>query len=112
MESRGIPDSNITSSSATSNSPAFNARLNALTQWYATYYKDKQPWIQIYLNRKKKITRIATQGPADFVKQYYVAYSTDGITWLNYSRNGQVVVSVLLINYNNYLDTKLKSDRI
>ena len=68
------------------------------TQWYTHNIADKRPWIQIILNRKMKITGIATQGPAAFVKQYYVAYSTDGTTWQNYSRNGQVVVRVLLIN--------------
>ena len=92
MKSGAIPNNDITSSSSHSLEPAHGARLDNRTRWLYNKKSDKKPWIQIKLKKKMNITGIATQGDAGFIKQYYVAFSTDGTMWKNYTENGVVKV--------------------
>lgn len=51
---------------------------------------DRQPWLQINLNKIKKITGIVTQGAKTlgkemFVRAYVLEYSDDGTQWTKYT---------------------------
>ena len=92
MKSGRIPDKDITSSSSLTREPAHGARLDAGTRWLYRADHDKHPWIQIKLHRKKNITGVATQGAIGRITQYYIAFSTNGSTWQNYTENGLVKV--------------------
>ena len=92
MESGSIPDSDVTASSAlNSDSYASNARLNNKAAWVADWpRRDEHPWLQVKLQRRRKIAVIATQGfkgsrVSGFVRWYYVSYGDNGSYWRNYT---------------------------
>uniref|UniRef100_A0A8C1KC99 ferroxidase n=1 Tax=Cyprinus carpio TaxID=7962 RepID=A0A8C1KC99_CYPCA len=90
MESGLIKDTQITASSVASS-------LYQWHPWYARLNKNGtvnawQPWIQVDLKDKKKITGIITQGGKSlgnemFVSAYTLEYSEDGKRWTNYTND-------------------------
>ena len=77
MQSKRIPDENISSSSKlSSNHAPFYARLDGRRAWCSAP-GDKSPFIQILLDEEKLITGIKTQGSShDFswARKYDVKY--------------------------------------
>uniref|UniRef100_A0A8C1HP48 ferroxidase n=1 Tax=Cyprinus carpio carpio TaxID=630221 RepID=A0A8C1HP48_CYPCA len=97
MESGLIKDTQITASSVASSLYQWHpwyARLNkngTVNAWQAKN-NDTQPWIQVDLKDKKKITGIITQGGKSlgnemFVSAYTLEYSEDGKRWTNYTND-------------------------
>uniref|UniRef100_A0A8C1X8C2 Coagulation factor V n=1 Tax=Cyprinus carpio TaxID=7962 RepID=A0A8C1X8C2_CYPCA len=97
MESGLIKDTQITASSVASSLYQWHpwyARLNkngTVNAWQAKK-NDTQPWIQVDLKDKKKITGIITQGGKSlgnemFVSAYTLEYSEDGKRWTNYTND-------------------------
>ena len=93
-----IPDRDITASSAlNSDSAAFHARLGNAKAWIPSS-NDKHPWIQVNLQYSRNITAVTTQGfQGSFVKLYYVSHGDDGRNWKNYTVQGTIQVSTVLI---------------
>ena len=97
MENGNIPDSKITASSIQSAStPTKNGRLNYASgsSWCAGT-SDTNPYLQIDLQTLHIICAVSTQGnpQADqWVKNYTLKLSTDGIAWTDYKEGGQVKV--------------------
>jgi hypothetical protein len=70
-------------------------RLNGPTSWSARR-NDRNQWIQVDLGRQEVITMIATQGRHNFnqwVKSYFLSYSSNGVTFDDYKPDGIVKVS-------------------
>uniref|UniRef100_A0A8C2ID63 Coagulation factor V n=1 Tax=Cyprinus carpio TaxID=7962 RepID=A0A8C2ID63_CYPCA len=97
MESGLIKDTQITASSVASSLYQWHpwyARLNkngTVNAWQAKN-NDTQPWIQVDLKDKMKITGIITQGGKSlgnemFVSAYTLEYSEDGKRWTNYTND-------------------------
>ncbi|KAM4796369.1 discoidin, CUB and LCCL domain-containing protein 2 [Rhinophrynus dorsalis] len=98
MESGVIPDSQISSSSYlewTDNTGQNNvwksekARLKKTGPPWATSFNDEHQWLQIDLNKLKKITGIITTGSTMdkfnyYVSAYKIDYSEDGTRWTKY----------------------------
>lgn len=57
--------------------------------WYAAL-SDKTPYIQVNLRQRINVTGLATQASTSgqYVTQYRVSYSVDGMVWRNYTENG------------------------
>ena len=97
MESRSIPDNNITASSEkNANTPAKNGRLNYASgsSWCAGT-SDSNPYLQIDLQTLHIICAVSTQGNSQadqWVKTYKLQFSTNGSTWSDYKESGQVKV--------------------
>ena len=112
MENGDIRDAQITASSEfDGNHAAKQGRLNFLAvpgkagSWSART-NDVNQWIQVKLPGYTKITRFATQGRNAFnqwVKQYKLEYSEDGVSFHYYHEPGQSAAKVLrcLQRYNN-----------
>ena len=88
MQSKRIPDENITSSSmlSSNHAPSF-ARLNGRRAWCSAA-EDESPYIQILLDEEKLITTITTQGSSrDFswARKYFVRY-LEGGNWISYQQ--------------------------
>ena len=93
MGSGTIPDSKINASSIQSAStPATNGRLNyTLGSSWCAGTSDKNPYLQIDLQKLHIICAVSTQGNSQadqWVKTYTLQLSTDGITWTNYIELG------------------------
>ncbi|CAH3116208.1 unnamed protein product, partial [Pocillopora meandrina] len=96
MGSRTIPDGKITASSEQSvSTPAKNGRLNFTSgsSWCAGT-SDTNPYLQIDLQTLHIICAVSTQGNSQadqWVKNYTLQLSTNGITWTDYMEfSGQV----------------------
>ena len=112
MENGDIKDAQITASSEfDGNHAAKQGRLNFLAvpgkagSWSART-NDVNQWIQVKLPGYTKITQFATQGRNAFnqwVTQYKLEYSEDGVTFHYYHEPGQSAAKVLrrLQRYNN-----------
>uniref|UniRef100_A0A663NEH9 Discoidin, CUB and LCCL domain containing 2 n=1 Tax=Athene cunicularia TaxID=194338 RepID=A0A663NEH9_ATHCN len=102
MESGVIPDSQITASSILEWSnqtgqvniwkPA-NARLKRVGPPWAAFISDEHQWLQIDLNKEKKITGIITTGSTlaeyyYYVSAYRILYSNDAQKWTVYREAG------------------------
>ncbi|XP_068816291.1 discoidin, CUB and LCCL domain-containing protein 2 isoform X1 [Struthio camelus] len=102
MESRVIPDSHITASSILEWSdqagqvniwkPA-NARLKRPGPPWAAFISDEHQWLQIDLNKDKRITGIITTGSTlpeyyYYVSAYRILYSDDAQKWTVYREPG------------------------
>ena len=93
MMSGRLPNSRITASSQWDKNHASHlARLNhrrvghRMGAWSARR-NDRNQWLQVNFGRLMRITKIATQGRQDasqWVTQYYVSYSQDGIIFTDY----------------------------
>ena len=97
MESRKIPDTAISESSAWSPiHKGGKARLNLAGAWYAAL-NDKTPYIQVNLGQRTNITGLATQGySGSYVTRYQVSYSLDKSTWRYYRENSAIKVCYIL----------------
>lgn len=108
MESRAIPDAQISASSQWDvNHAAIQGRLNFLAgggkqgAWSAKY-NDQNQWLQADLGSSKKVTHLATQGrnAADqWVTSYKVEYSNDGASFQYYQEQGADKVCELSYTY-------------
>ncbi|XP_060077614.1 uncharacterized protein LOC132557141 [Ylistrum balloti] len=96
MESGHIAEKDITASSFTYEGNPCRARLNFSGIPYPlgsihggwTPIQDSDQWIQVSLNTSYKINQLMVQGQADedhWVTSFAITYSTDGITWVNYT---------------------------
>ncbi|NWS04670.1 DCBD2 protein, partial [Motacilla alba] len=102
MESGVIPDSHITSSSIlewpnqTGQVNIWkpeNARLKRIGPPWAAFISDEHQWLQIDLNKEKKITGIITTGSTlaehyYYVSAYRILYSDDAQKWTAYREPG------------------------
>ena len=101
MENGLLPNSAITASSVygASTHGAWLARLNNVPKgnsgaWSAASNKAGQ-WLQIDLGEERLLTNFATQGrpsSAQWVTSYTILFSSDSVTWTEYSKNGVVKV--------------------
>ena len=101
MESRSIPDNDITASTVSASTAAKNGRLNSPSSWCAGT-SDSNPYLQIDLQTLHIICAVSTQGNSkadQWVKTYKLKLSTDGSTWTDYKEGGQFKVR----SYNNLL---------
>uniref|UniRef100_A0A8C1F629 Coagulation factor V n=1 Tax=Cyprinus carpio carpio TaxID=630221 RepID=A0A8C1F629_CYPCA len=96
MESGLIKDTQITASSVASSLYQWHpwyARLNkngTVNAWQAKVNNDTQPWIQVDLKDKKKITGIITQGGKSLGNEMFVSNKFLGKRHSNTDSNGQV----------------------
>ncbi|NXA47226.1 DCBD2 protein, partial [Nothocercus julius] len=102
MESGVIPDSQITASSILEWSDQAgqvniwkpeNARLKRPGPPWAAFISDEQQWLQIDLNKEKRITGIITTGSTlpehyYYVSAYRILYSDDAQKWMVYREPG------------------------
>ena len=94
-----IPDSSISSSSASSAStPAKNGRLNYIggQSWCASS-RDSTPFLEVDLGSVHIICAVATQGNSQadkWVKTYRVMYTTDRKVWSVYHEQNREKVRV------------------
>ncbi|XP_021120467.1 lactadherin isoform X4 [Heterocephalus glaber] len=112
-----IPDRQITASSsykmwglrAFSWSPFF-ARLDNQGKFNAWTAQSNSPnaseWLQVDLGSQKQVTGIITQGARDFghiqyVASYKVAYSNNGVNWVEYKEPGAVDSKIFQGNLDN-----------
>lgn len=98
MANHRIKDSHITSSSQLSTSAAaVHARLNSARAW-SPASGDTTPWLQIDFVEQVTLNEIQIQGsPADdnWVKNFTVFFSDNGIYFQNYSWDGAITVRKL-----------------
>ena len=88
MNSKAIPDSDITHSSAEITKEGFTARLNTVGGWNPLPLAlDEEPWIQIFLKKKENDKRSNNT-------RHLLAYSQDGAAWQNYTEKGRLKVSL------------------
>ncbi|NXW31412.1 DCBD2 protein, partial [Phaetusa simplex] len=102
MESGVIPDSQITASSILEWSDQTgqvniwkpeNARLKRVGPSWAAFISDEHQWLQIDLNKEKRITGIITTGSTlaeyyYYVSAYRILYSDDAQKWTVYREPG------------------------
>ncbi|XP_024136860.1 milk fat globule EGF and factor V/VIII domain containing b isoform X5 [Oryzias melastigma] len=114
MEGGGIAESQISASSVRYSLLGLQrwgpelARLHKkglVNAWSAAAH-DKNPWIQINVQRKMRLTGIVTQGAsrmgsAEFIKAFKVASSLDGKTYTMYRTEGQRKDHVFVGNTDN-----------
>uniref|UniRef100_A0A3P9MR60 Milk fat globule-EGF factor 8 protein b n=1 Tax=Oryzias latipes TaxID=8090 RepID=A0A3P9MR60_ORYLA len=114
MEGGGIAESQISASSVRYSLLGLQrwgpelARLHKkglVNAWSAAAH-DKNPWIQINMQRKMRLTGIVTQGAsrmgsAEFIKAFKVASSLDGKTYTMYRTEGQRKDHVFVGNVDN-----------
>nr|XP_033797204.1 discoidin, CUB and LCCL domain-containing protein 2 isoform X2 [Geotrypetes seraphini] len=120
MESGVIPDSQITSSSflewtdnAGNNNvwSAKNARLKKAGHPWAASLTDEHQWLQIDLNKEKKITGIVTAGSSlaqyyFYVAEYRVLHSSDGQKWAAFREPGTDQDKIFQGNTNYYQEVR------
>ena len=98
MQSKDIPDANITASSKlTSNHSPVLARLDGQGAWCSAP-NDSSPYIQIQFGKKKLITMVITQGSFEELRwamKYQIKYFKDG-KWVTYQKSDGTEVSVKL----------------
>lgn len=73
---------------------SFNLEKDA---WCASDTNTQQ-FIQVDFLKKTRVTKVETFGRKEkffWVKKYILQYSTDDITWLNYTENGFVKVGCI-----------------
>jgi len=98
MESGSISDAQITASSEYSSYfAAEDSRLHTGTAWSAAT-NDASQWLQIHLGvQYPTVTRVATQGSSaysEWVTEYKLQFSNDGVTFQYYVEQGQVTDKV------------------
>ncbi|KAM8780199.1 lactadherin isoform 2-T2 [Rhynchonycteris naso] len=80
-------------------------RTGLVNAWTASNY-DKNPWIQVNLMRKMRVTGVVTQGAsragiAEYVKMFKVAYSLDGKKFQFLQRERDPEDKIFMGNFNN-----------
>ena len=105
MQSGKIPDSRITASSEWPDGkwgPRY-ARLHGNKCW-VTQKSDTNQWLQIDFKYKATVTEILTQGRGgknNFVRNYTIAYSDDGIKFKAYKGDeGNNKVTIIYYYYS------------
>lgn len=98
MENGGITDSQITASSQySSNLAPEKGRLQGAGAWSAGANNGNE-WLQIDLGTQHlTVSRVATQGSAshnEWVTEYKLDYSYDGVLFQNYVEQGQTTHKV------------------
>ena len=90
MESKKIPDNEITASSTYAGGYyPYYVRPGSNKCWYPENGKQKNSWIQVDLGKLTRFTGLETQGcSSDWTKTYSLTFSTDGKRWFNYEENG------------------------
>ncbi|KXJ15521.1 Coagulation factor VIII [Exaiptasia diaphana] len=90
MESKAIPDSSITASSASI--PPSNARLNFDGRGWQASRTRQGEWLQVDLGKLTMVLGIGTQGGSSYywVTSYTLKYSRDGKTFTDYE-SGKVL---------------------
>ncbi|KAL4613242.1 EGF-like repeat and discoidin I-like domain-containing protein 3 isoform X2 [Arapaima gigas] len=114
MEGGGIAESQITASSVHYGVLGLQrwgpelARLNnqGIVNAWTSATHDKNPWIEVNMQRKMRLTGIITQGAsrmgiAEFIKSFKVAYSFDGQMYTMYRLEGQKKDQVFVGNVDN-----------
>uniref|UniRef100_A0A9J7XID4 Milk fat globule EGF and factor V/VIII domain containing b n=2 Tax=Cyprinus carpio TaxID=7962 RepID=A0A9J7XID4_CYPCA len=114
MEGGGIAESQISASSVYYAILGLQrwgpelARLNnkGLVNAWTSATHDKNPWIEVNLQRKMRFTGIITQGAsrmgtAEFIKSFKVASSLDGRTYTMYRAEGQSNHMIFVGNMDN-----------
>ncbi|XP_056107050.1 milk fat globule EGF and factor V/VIII domain containing b isoform X1 [Rhinichthys klamathensis goyatoka] len=114
MEGGGIAESQISASSVYYGILGLQrwgpelARLNnkGLVNAWTSATHDKNPWIEINLQRKMRFTGIITQGASrmgtsEFIKAFKVASSLDGRTYTMYRPEGQNKDMIFIGNIDN-----------
>ncbi|KAM9469862.1 milk fat globule EGF and factor V/VIII domain containing b [Clarias gariepinus] len=114
MEGGGIAESQITASSVYYGILGLQrwgpelARLNnkGLVNAWTSATHDKNPWIELNMQRVMRFTGIITQGAsrvgtAEYIKHFKVAYSLDGQTYTMYRGNGLKKDVVFVGNVDN-----------
>ncbi|MBN3316890.1 EDIL3 protein, partial [Atractosteus spatula] len=114
MEGGGIAESQIMASSVHYGFLGLQrwgpelSRLNnkGLVNAWTSATHDKNPWIQVNLERKMRLTGIITQGAsrmgtAEYIKSFKVAYSYDGKAFTVYKGEGQRKDKVFIGNTDN-----------
>ena len=100
MQRGKIPDSRITDSSKWDRNwgPRYG-RLHGNKSWIAGRPPYTNEWLQIDFKYKATVTEILTQGRPNvnqWVKNYTIAYSDDGVNFTTYKGDkGQVKVSII-----------------
>ena len=89
MQSKGIPDRNISASSKLSKNhvPGF-ARLDERRGAWCSAPNDNSPYVQILLGEEKLITKIMTQGSYKdlrWARKYQIKYLKEG-KWIRYQK--------------------------
>ncbi|XP_061595936.1 EGF-like repeat and discoidin I-like domain-containing protein 3 isoform X2 [Cololabis saira] len=114
MEGGAIVESQITSSSVHYGVLGLQrwgpelARLNnhgIVNAWTSAAY-DRNPWIEINMQKKMRLTGIITQGAsrmgsAEYIKAFKMASSFDGISYITYKADGQRRDMVFVGNTDN-----------
>ena len=97
MESGEIKDSQVTASSLRANQnwhhPS-NARLHHKAGHWRPGKNSSGEWLQIDFIERVTVTRVATQGIADEMKEqwvtsYKLSFSKEAVSWEYYKENGQ-----------------------
>ena len=103
MQSGAISDGQISASSHDNNKQPWKGRLNkpgALSVWSAAASSKNNQWLQIdLLSYYTIVSRVATQGRNDYkqwVTEYHLKYSNDGVTFHYYRERGQSTNKVRL----------------
>ena len=107
MESGAIHDSQISASSTwRPNHAAQQARLHfkaggGKTGSWSSLRNDNNQWLQVDLQKKTRVTRIATQGRnaeySQWVTKYKLQYGDDENTLQFYRQNGDLLDMVLIL---------------
>ncbi|XP_078381310.1 uncharacterized protein LOC144664059 [Oculina patagonica] len=89
MQSKGIPNANISASStlSTNHTPAF-ARLDERRGAWCSAPNDNSPYVQILLDEEKLITKVVTQGSYNdliWATKYQIKYLKEG-KWSSYQK--------------------------
>ncbi|XP_011486550.1 EGF-like repeat and discoidin I-like domain-containing protein 3 isoform X1 [Oryzias latipes] len=84
------------------------ARLNnqGIVNAWTSAAHDRNPWIEINMQKKMRLTGIITQGAsrmgaAEYIKNFKVASSLDGISYITYKAEGQRRDKVFVGNSDN-----------
>ncbi|XP_077373711.1 milk fat globule EGF and factor V/VIII domain containing b isoform X4 [Festucalex cinctus] len=114
MEGGGVAESHISASSVRYTFLGLQrwgpelARLNmkGLVNAWSPAPHDRNPWLQVNLQRKMRLTGIVTQGAsrvgtAEYVKAFKVASSLDGKTFTMYRTEDQRKDQIFLANVDN-----------
>lgn len=98
MESKNIPNKDITQSSIYLNNlqySGYQARLQNNRSWVASQ-EDSKAWIRVKLPQYSTVTAVETQGydhtSVGYIERYTLRYSDNGTNWSNYTVNGAIKV--------------------
>lgn len=95
LQSLKVPNQRTRASSYSSHHYGpWSARLHNRYAWYARK-NDRKQWLQVDFGTSTRVTRVVTQGRQNgvqWVKTYYVSYSTNGQSFRTYKEQGRTKV--------------------